>query len=387
MTEGGEGPRDPRRLPTAPRGPAAGYRVPSSPLAVMPGEPYEWIRRLRGVDALGLAGLVRRATPADSRRGDRAARRGTRGSTRCHEALRPRAPGHRRGLPDGPFRGVPFLMKDLTASIAGVPHDARLALLRGHAAPHRGQRARARASSAPGSSSSGAPTRASSGCRSRASPCCTGPRATRGIPRASPAARAAARRPPSARACCRWRTPPTASAPSAPPPRAAASWGSSPRARATPWRRSSARGSAGLPASTPSRSPCATPPRSWTPRSARGRAIRTSRRRPPGPYLDEVERGSGHAPHRVDVGRAQPRARGGGEPRRPRRDGARLPRARPPRGGGEPGDRGRGGGSDVSDPGLGQHRGEPGEPSLGPAARAGRGGARDARHRASSASG
>jgi hypothetical protein len=122
------------------------------------------------------------------------------------------------GLPDGPLTGVPYLMKDLTASIAGVPMT-------------RGSRFFAdvppastdSASSERASSSSAAPTPASWGSRSRASLSCTGPRGTRGTSRGSRAARAGERRPPSVPEWCPSRTQATASARSGLRPRAAVS--------------------------------------------------------------------------------------------------------------------------------------------------------------------
>ncbi len=40
-----------------------------------------------------------------------------------------------RELPDGPFRGVPFLVKDLIASVAGLPHTDACSFAEGHVAP------------------------------------------------------------------------------------------------------------------------------------------------------------------------------------------------------------------------------------------------------------
>src|SRR3989475_1485483 len=76
-------------------------------------------------DALGLADLVRRGkvTPADLL--DAALDRvGARNPLVNAVVIKLYDYGRRAiadGLPDGPLRGVPFLVKDLTASIAGVP--------------------------------------------------------------------------------------------------------------------------------------------------------------------------------------------------------------------------------------------------------------------------
>ena len=76
-------------------------------------------------DALGLAGLVRsgKVTPGDLLAA--AIERVEARNTRVNAVIMKLYDHGRRaiadGLPDGPFTGVPFLMKDLTASLAGVP--------------------------------------------------------------------------------------------------------------------------------------------------------------------------------------------------------------------------------------------------------------------------
>ena len=77
-------------------------------------------------DALGLADLVRRrkVTPTELLEAaiERVEARNPAVNAVVTEALRPGPPHHRRAAcPTGPFTGVPYLMKDLTASIAGVP--------------------------------------------------------------------------------------------------------------------------------------------------------------------------------------------------------------------------------------------------------------------------
>ena len=98
-------------------------------------------------DALGLAELVRKGEM--SRR--RAARRGagarrsrtTRAERGEHESGRStRARAIRAGLPDGPFRGVPFLLKDLHAQVAGEPLTLRLASVRVASCPRPTARSR-----------------------------------------------------------------------------------------------------------------------------------------------------------------------------------------------------------------------------------------------------
>jgi amidase len=76
-------------------------------------------------DGLGLAALVRGGDVAPLDLVEEVIariERTTRGSARSSRRCTTRPAATRRGpLPDGPFRGVPFLMKDLLAAYAGVP--------------------------------------------------------------------------------------------------------------------------------------------------------------------------------------------------------------------------------------------------------------------------
>ena len=75
-------------------------------------------------DALGMADLVRRGLVTPAELLESAIERVEARNPAVNAVVMPLYDLARQaiadGLPDGPFRGVPYLMKDLTASIAGV---------------------------------------------------------------------------------------------------------------------------------------------------------------------------------------------------------------------------------------------------------------------------
>ena len=75
-------------------------------------------------DALGLADLVRRGQVTPEELLVAAIQRVEARNPRVNAVVMPLVDFGRKaiadGLPDGPFRGVPFLLKDLTASLTGV---------------------------------------------------------------------------------------------------------------------------------------------------------------------------------------------------------------------------------------------------------------------------
>ena len=261
------------------------------------------------------------------------------------EAANPRAqlPRHRllrarsraRSRADGPFAGVPMLVKDLTET-AGVRTTFSSRAFADYVPPT--DAAVVRRMKDAGFVVIGKSNTPEFGItcvtESELNGACRNPWDTSN---ARPAARRAARRRRSPRACCRSRTAPTAAARSASPRRAAASSGSSRRAAASPPRRTSAARSSCRRAAR-SRSPCATRRRSST--CVAGYEPGDAHWAPPPerPFLDEVRRRaragcasrsrrSRRSPYPVDPrssrGRARRRGRArGARPRRRRSDAA-----------------------------------------------------------------
>jgi len=153
------------------------------------------------------------------------------------------------GLPEGPFTGVPFLLKDLTASLAGVPMT-RGSRFFADTPPPAADSEHVKRLKRAGLVIFGRTNTCELGLSLTCEPCSTDRPATRGTSHASPEARAAAQRRPWARACYPWPTRPTVSARSARQRPAADSWDSSRPAAATRWRRTPAKGSAGSRPST-----------------------------------------------------------------------------------------------------------------------------------------
>ena len=105
----------------------------------MSGKPLSDQEYLRH-DATGLAELVRRGDIAPLELLDTALERIDRLNPRVNAVIHRMDAAARAAaggaLPEGPFRGVPLLLKDLLSGIAGEPFECGSALLRGFRAPH-----------------------------------------------------------------------------------------------------------------------------------------------------------------------------------------------------------------------------------------------------------
>ena len=89
-------------------------------------------------DALGLAELVRRGETTPAELLDAALARIDARNPALNAVVTPLADAARRevaaGLPNGPFTGVPFLVKELVASVAGAATTAASRLYRSQSA-------------------------------------------------------------------------------------------------------------------------------------------------------------------------------------------------------------------------------------------------------------
>ncbi len=92
------------------------------------------------LDALGLAELVRRREVTATELLDEAIERAARVNGRLNAVVTPLHDEARRaiaaGVPDGPFAGVPFLLKDLDAGHEGTLMSSGSRFLAGHRSPH-----------------------------------------------------------------------------------------------------------------------------------------------------------------------------------------------------------------------------------------------------------
>ena len=94
----------------------------------------EFSEEYAAYDGLGLAGLVRKGEVSPTELVEAAIARIERLNPQLNAVVRPlfdRARDQARGdLPDGPFRGVPFVLKDLLSRLAGVPLSSGCRFLR-----------------------------------------------------------------------------------------------------------------------------------------------------------------------------------------------------------------------------------------------------------------
>ena len=194
----------------------AASRSSSRPTSATEGEPSERRPGTNGRDRAGGAGQLaaRRAPPSSSTRRSSASRQVNPEINAIIHDLSDEARAAAAGdLPDGPFKGVPFLLKDLGAAFAGQPLHMGMQAAQGRrTSARRSTPSSPSASATPASSRSARRTRPELGILPTTEPEAYGATKNPWDTTAPPAAPAAARPPRSPPASCRWRTPTTAAA-------------------------------------------------------------------------------------------------------------------------------------------------------------------------------